>query len=34
VATIVIDEQRGSRVLDVAQVAAAVRSRLVDPGRP
>ncbi len=32
VATIVIDEQRGTRVLDVDQVAAAVHSRLVDPG--
>jgi chorismate synthase len=34
VATIVIDEQRGTRVMDVDQVAAAVRSRLLDPGRP
>jgi len=34
VATIVIDEQRGSRMLDIDQVAAAVRSRLLDPGRP
>ena len=33
VATIVIDEQRGTRVLDVAQVAAAVRHRLVDGDR-
>jgi len=34
VATIVIDEQRGTRVMDVDQVAAAVRTRLLDPGRP
>ncbi len=33
VATIVIDEQRGTRVLDVAQVAAAVHHRLVDGDR-
>ncbi len=33
VATVVIDEQRGSRVLDVDQVVAAVRSRILEPGR-
>jgi chorismate synthase len=33
VADIVLDERRGDRILDVDQVAAAVRSRLLDPAR-
>ncbi len=33
VADIVLDERRGDRTLDVDQVAAAVRSRLLDPAR-